>query len=172
MSIDIKDKSNKTYVILGAPGSATSFISKALEDQGIKMNNPHSGIYEPFFEDRQFVKLNTRILRRAGGSWIYPPSEEAIKAVDAKDEIIKKIARRKSKFWGFKDPRTSLTAKKYLPHLEGDVYLICCFRRPSKNLESWERSGTVKSVKDKRRLLNHINKSIISAIKEFCELGE
>ena len=148
----------KTYIVLGVPHSATSFISKSLEETGVQMNND----LRKYYEDSSFVELNTRILSKAGGSVSYPPKEEKILGLDF-DEDIKRILEKD--LGGWKDPRTSLTVKKYFPHLDGDVYLICCFRKPQKIIESFEKDN--KSIK--RKTIDLINKSIISAIKEFCE---
>jgi len=169
MSIEIRDKSPKTFIVLGAPSSATSLVSKALEAQGVEMHNSQSPRWKRFYEDRRFRMLNQRILRAAGGDDTHLPSEKAIMAVDCEDEMRKIINSRKGKMWGWKGPRNSLTLKKYLPLLDDDVYLICCFRTPPKVLRSWQRSGKPKGV-DRRKFLDHYNNSIISIIKEFCGL--
>ncbi|MBN1168256.1 hypothetical protein JXA63_00040 [Candidatus Woesebacteria bacterium] len=160
MSIKINNKEDKTYIVLGAPHSATSFISKILEESGVEMNNNMDKLYQ----DYTFWSTNVRILKKAGGSWDKPPSEKKILATKQDHRIKKHIKRKKSKMWGFKDPRTSLTIKKYLPHLDGDVYLICCFRKPKKILTR------NRSKKVTKKLLDRYNRSIISAIKEFVEL--
>lgn len=170
MSIQIRDKSDKTFVVMGAGGSATSFVSKMLEEGGVDMNNPKTGNKKFFFEDRDFVNTNVRILHRAGGDWTQPPSEEAIMEVDMDAEMKKRISSKEGKkMWGFKDPRTSLTGLKWLPYLKGDVYLICCFRIPEKHIASWENSGKITNP-DKEGLYKRINSSIVKIIKEFCKL--
>ena len=83
------------------------------------------------------------------------------------DRIKKKIKKYKSKSWGFKDPRTCLTLKRYLPHLDGDTYLICCFRKPDKVMARWKRDGLKSGSKE---LVDKFNKALISAIEEFVEL--
>jgi len=168
MSIEMHDKSDKTYIVLGAPGSATSLISKALEEQGVDMGNCKRSDKEKFYENREFVNFNTKILHSSGGWWGDPPSEEAIDKLDFDNRIQKKIKKyKKSPMWGFKDPRASLTIRKYLKHLEGDVYLICCFRKPEGVIARWKRDGLVTASKE---LVDRFNQSIINAIKEFVEL--
>lgn len=164
MGIKISNKEDKTYVVLGVPHSATSFTTKALKDQGINFKVNTRDVYQ----DIEFVILNERILSKAGGSWYNPPSEEKILAVEYDINIKRYIESRKDKFWGCKDPRASLTIKKYLPHLDGDVYLICCFRKPEKVIESYKNEKHGEKVD--KKLVDHYNKSIISAIKEFVGL--
>lgn len=162
MSIEIRNKESKTYMVIGAPHSATSFISKALEEQGVDMGNDMKGLYQNY----DMLSSNRKMIRNAGGYWWDPPSEEEI-IKNTVSNIEKKIERNKAKFWGFKDPRTSLTAKAWFPYLDGDVYLICCFRKPEKVVESYKDLDS----RVNRELIDHYNKSIISAIKEFVELG-
>jgi len=171
MTIKIHDKHPKTYVILGAPGTATSLISKALEEQGIDMGNTKGYGRTKFYENKEFEDLNKEIIEAAkkleGTKDL--PSEESIMAVDFEDKIKKIIKKHKGEFWGWKDPKNSLTLKKFLPHLEGDVYLICCFRKPYHLLHmyNWYRNRT---RKENRGIMNTNNRSIISIIKEFCKL--
>ena len=161
MSTNIHDKDDKTYIVLGAPHSATSFIAKCLEDAGVSMGSNMAKLYQ----DSNFVYINQQMIRQAGGRWNKPPSEKKILAIDLSQRIVKLIKWKKKKFWGFKDPRTSLTAKAYFPHLDGDAYLICCFRKPDKVVKSF---GGNKGVN--RKLIDRYNRSIVSAIKEFCKL--
>ena len=164
MTIKIHDKSDKTYVVVGAPGSATSFISKALEEQGVEMGNE-----DKFYQNKEFEQLNREILGAAGGGGANPPHEEMIMLVDADSKIKKLIKKFKKRFWGWKDPQTSFTLKKYLPHLDGDVYLICTFRKPKHHLNKldWYRSA---NEAENKELLDKYNLAIIDGIKEFCEL--
>jgi hypothetical protein len=110
MSVLITDKSPKTYVVLGCPGSGTSFLAKALHDQGVDMGTTNM----EFYENLDFVKLNQEIMGGVTGR---------IK------EVINKY---KKQFWGFKDPQSAFTIDKILPHLEDDVYLVCIFRKPER----------------------------------------
>ena len=156
------NKEDKTYVILGAPHSATSFVAKALQDAGIEIGNDMSYLHQ----DSAFVYLNKEILAQAGGDWKNPPKEKDIMKVDFDKQIKLLIEKKKGKFWGWKDPSTSLTIKKYLPHLDGDVYFICCFRKPQKIVDSYGKKDKLIT----RKLIDRFNKSLISVVKEFCDL--
>jgi len=144
MTIKIKNQEEKTYIVMGSPNSATSFISKCLNNNGVKMGN----MYKDFYEDYDFSNLNKLIIRNGN---IY------------KDKIQELIKRKKSKFWGWKDPRTAFTIEEYLPHLDNDVYLICCFRKPAKILKSWKGRYS-------KELIDSYNRAIIKAVKRFCIL--
>lgn len=167
MSIKIDDEGRKTYVILGAQHSATSFISKLLEESGVKMGNTN----RLFYENRKFIDLNREIIKKAGG---HVPDEADILAVDVKDKIVNLIEESRAPFWGWKDPLTSLTAKKYLPYLEEDVYLICCFRKPKRVVESHIRREPKYGQRHRRKRLrarvDAFNRAILRAIRTFCEL--
>ena len=143
MSINIKNKEDKVYIVLGTPHSATSYISKLLNDAGVKMH-PDS---KEFYEDSDFVKLNQKIFKNKNN-------------YDFSDKIKSLIKKRASKMWGWKDPKTAFTLDKYLPHLEGDVFLICCFRKPKKVLESWIRS---RKTSEGRELLDKYNNALLAA---------
>lgn len=164
MSINIHNKEDKAYMILGAPHSATSFIAKALKACGVTMRfNMMS-----FFQSAKVVELNDKILRKAGGRWNDPPSEENILKTDFEDEIKRVISEKKEKMWAIKDPRFSLTGKKFLKHMEGDVYLICCFRKPRRVIESYKYHRKKEYID--KKFVDKYNKSIIKIIKDFCEL--
>ena len=81
------------------------------------------------------------------------------------DEIKALIQRKRAKFWGWKDPRNAFTVDNYLPHLDGDVYLICCFRKPDKILKSWKG-------KHSKELIDSYNRNIIKSVKKFVELED
>lgn len=179
MSIKIRNKEDKTYVVLGAPKSATSFISKMLEENGVEMHNDKRRGRLEYYEDSEFIDLNVKILRSTGRSekrygLKRPPKEKLVLETNFNEEIQSLIKKRKSSRWGWKDPRTALTIKKFLPYLDGDTYLICCFRKPNKITEStrlWNIAGAKGKGLSKEKI-DKYNKSIISAIKEFCELED
>ncbi|MBA7709205.1 hypothetical protein ES703_118117 [subsurface metagenome] len=102
-------------------GSATSLIAGGLHKFGVNMGKELLGgagskIKTPHFENMDFLRLNGRILKTAGGSWDNPPPEKKILALKKRFEPeIKKLVREKSGLWGWKDSRTTLTIKLYLP---------------------------------------------------------
>lgn len=164
----IMDKADKAYLVVGCHGSATSLVITGLKKCGITIGNY---VIQDVAEDRYFKEMNQRILRRAGGTWYDPPSEEAILAVDVEEDIKALLTSYGGGMWAVKDPRASLTGKKYLPHLEGDVYLFCCFRKPERLVASLKRKsdGYVDEYIDKE-LVDKYNRSIVRLIEEFCEL--
>jgi len=147
MSIKIRSKEPKTYIVMGAPHSATSFISKILHENGVDMNPSD----EKYYEDNQFAYFNL-CMEKKNKEW--------------PGHMKKLIRKRQKKFWGWKDPKTAFTLDKYLPHLKNDVYLICCFRKPSRVLRSWRRS---RKAKEGRGLLDKYNNALLKSIKYFLE---
>jgi len=120
---------DKTILVLGMHRSGTSVVAGLLNILGVKMGdnlipkdvNNVSGYYE----DAEFHELNREILHAAGGNWHQPPSEEAINKQINFNHKIKKLVENKQGLWGWKDPRTVLTANLYVPHLTNPVLVIC-----------------------------------------------
>ena len=167
MSIEIHDQTKKVFVVAGASHSATSLVSKGLQENGINMHVP-KGEQAIYYEDLMFVELNKRIIENAGGGDFDTPPHEKIIAPGFEEDI--KIAiktRDDSYMWGWKDPRNAFTAQKYFPYLEGDVYFIACFRKPQRTVDSWNRRYlthyTADDVKD-------VHRRIIKQIEAFSEL--
>lgn len=166
--------SKHTYVILGMHRSGTSFIAKALNDMGVNMGSRllPANKWNPqgHFENLDFVELNTDILEKAGGSWRDVPTDEAVTiAGDKFREAIKEVIKKsKDDLWGVKDPRFTLTANLFLPHLmeEEDLYLVCIFRKPKKVAESLKRRSGLPLDKG-LNLARQYNERIIKVIKNF-----
>lgn len=170
MSITIHDKSPKTYIILGMHKGGTSFISKALHKIGIDMGD----IDGRHYEDKNFLEFSKKILEKAGGDSMNPPTQKDIeKAVTENVDELKKLIKSKP-FWGFKDPQSALTIKPMLPYFKDDVYLICVFRKPSKVADSLSRSKShikrYKMTREKSMKLTHnYYNNILSTIKSFLK---
>ena len=131
------NREQKIYVVLGPHRSGTSFLARCLQQAGVAMAG-----HPARCEDIQFVKLNQAILRDAGGLWRNPPPEEAIhEAALAHEGEISSLLSRRDAFWGWKDPQQPLTVREFLPHLSGDAYLICTFRKPEQIGASLKRIG-------------------------------
>lgn len=170
MSYEIRDKADKVYMVVGCHGSATSLIVQGLRKCDIAMGR---WLIEKVYEPAAIRKLNNRILEAAGGSWYDPPSEEAILRLHFGEEIQSVLRQYDSEtMWGFKDPRLSLAGRLYLPHLNGDSYLFCCFRRPDRLLESlsrrWRERPWIEHIN--KELIDRYNRGIVSLIEDFCEL--
>lgn len=162
---------NKTFIVLGMHRSATSLVAGGLKKMDINMGKKLLGADKsnPFghFEDRVFMKLNTKILEQAGGSWDNPPSETNI--IEAGKELSGEIRELTNKqgLWGWKDPRTTLTIKCYLPYLE-NPHFICCFRKPlevAKSLQKREGWSIDKGIE----LTKEYNKRLLRFLEEITE---
>ncbi len=158
----------KTFIVLGMHRSATSLVAGGLKRMGVNMGNKLLGADESnlfgHFEDKKFMELNKKILRKAGGSWDNPPAEANI--IKAGKELLKEIKELTNKIglWGWKDPRTTLTIKCYLPYLE-NPHFICCFREPSEVAKSLRiREGW--SINKGIELTREYNKRLLQFLEE------
>jgi len=171
---------SNTYIVCGTYRSATSFITHCLENAGIYMGKDMLGKSstnpEGHFENMDFLRLNEKILEKAGGSWCKPPSREAIKAVIPKFrvEIEELIANTRVPFWGWKDPRNCLTVEFILPYITGDKYLVCIFRNPTKVIHSLTTKYRVDNEKMTEEMATNItttyNRRLLDTIKSFLGL--
>lgn len=166
---NITNKLPKTYVVLGMHRSGTSFITKSLLDQGVDMGKLSTEDELTLYEDKEFGELNNRIIEKAGGTWDEPPKEEDIVLAGQffKEDIKALLAKRKSSFWGWKDPRTVITFPAYAPYLEGDMYLVCMFRKPRYVVRSLRSRNKELSAADYLELTQEYNQRIISIVKKF-----
>lgn len=162
----------KTFIVLGMHRSATSFVACGLHQAAVFMGDkflpPNRGNEKGYFEDLGFVQLNDLILHRAGGSWDKPPSEKAI--IDAgkslAPDIKKKIEENNcSPFWGWKDPRNTLTVKCFLPYVK-NPHFIACFRDPAEVAKSLKRRDGM-ATKDGLKLARIYNQRLIKFLGEW-----
>ena len=161
----------KTVIVLGMHRSGTSMVSGILQYLNVDMGEDLLGKQwsNPLghFEDLDFLNLNQEILASAGGSWNNPPKYEEIIALKDKyklaiQELInRKNIRNSSKYWGWKDPRTSLTIDLYLPYIS-HPYVIWCHRDPGAISISLQNRNQVQPSKS-LTLTNYYN----NQIKEF-----
>jgi len=111
------------------------------EELGFDTNNG-----EPHFENVRFVALNDEILKRLGGSWNsppeFPPGWEALPEIAALTGQAKKLIKRLSvqNYWGWKDPRNSLTLP-FWRRIVPDLKLIICLRNPLEVAHSLRKRG-------------------------------
>ena len=163
-------KKNRTFIVLGMHRSGTSLIAGGLNKSGINMGEKLLGANEwnpkGHFENEEFIELNDRILAEAGGSWDNPPSEEAIlKAGEKlKDEIKVVVDRNKGRLWGWKDPRTTLTIKCYLPYIE-HPFFITCWRKPLDVAKSLNKRNGM-PIEQGVKIAKEYNKRLIEFIYE------
>lgn len=157
----INDKSPKTYVVLGAHRSGTSFIAKALQMAGIRLVGNDDNCYE----DPDFLRFNRTILDEAYANGTSLVDHEILQelALKHKDEFLELIETKKSQMWGWKDPVQLRTLEPLLDCLTDDVYLICVFRKPERcaksHQEMWGTNDGANVTKEyARRLIKVIEK--------------
>ena len=130
-----------------------------------------------YWENWDFVHLNDEILAEAGGSWHAPPvgnwwrNEGRFDSLRvAAEQLIEKFA--DQKYWGWKDPRTSLTLPFWLrvdsltmPFWSGtgdEFKIVVCLRHPLEVSQSLRDRQTAPSsagmdlwLSYNRSILNH-----------------
>ena len=173
-----KKPEKKCFIVLGMHRSATSLTAKALATQiymGEKFLPPHPTNPHGFYEDQDIIKLNNKILQMAGGLWYKPPSEEAILAVRPRiEEQIKALMEKKfsdKHFYGWKDPRTTLTIKLFMPYLH-NPHFIACFRDPLKTAKSLATREHSFSLPQCLELTKVYNQRMLKFLSEYSGSGE
>lgn len=182
-----KNTTIKTIVVLGFPRSATSLIAKSLStqvDMGKDLLLPNAGNPKGYYESKQFITMNERILAAAGGDWCHPPSEAAIQNCSyAFAEEIAELVRSRNeeskstysidssedRLWGWKDPRTTLTAEVWLPHLT-NPHFVCCFRNPNDAAKSLSNLVPHISFQEAIELSLCYNERMLKFLRKFCLL--
>jgi hypothetical protein len=170
-------------VVTGMHRTGTSMIAKMLRLGGLWLGDDEDMIDaapdnpEGFFEHAQLVRLNDELLEAVGGAWDHPPRVGPIAADDPRvarlaetaQGVIAELSR--SEPWGWKDPRTSLTASFWLD-LAPDLRFVICVRHPlevalslkrrnqisySLGLGLWERyyASLLDAVPARQRLVTH-----------------
>lgn len=124
---------SKCFIVVGMHGSATSLVAAGLHSQVRWPCEPPAEDRRWLCEDRRMVRLNEMILRSAGGTWRQPPGHERVLAQAERFSasmcrLVREL-RGDADLWGWKDPRTTLTAELWLPHVE-NPHLIAVFRQP------------------------------------------
>ncbi len=162
---------SQSIIVLGMHRSGTSTIARILSEAGVNMGQRLMGANEsnPFghYENRDFVELNDKILKQAGGSWNLPPEMENINILQREftKEIKECINRNKKHIWGWKDPRSCLTINLFHKYLENPAYIIC-HRDSSEIAKSlWNREGI--NIEDGINIANHYKKELANFIKDI-----
>jgi hypothetical protein len=134
---------HSTAVCVIGPGRAgTSMTMRALNLLGVHAG-PEEGLVEPgpggpkgFWERREIIKLNDRLLRKQGGSWRNPPRlapgwEATNELADEREQARAMLeeAFAGHDLWGWKDPRVSLTTA-FWQALVPDLRFVICLRNP------------------------------------------
>ncbi len=132
--------------IAGMHRSGTSMITKLLNESGLYLGlesdliPPGPGNPEGFWENRRFVRINSRILRELGGGWDYPPpipddwNDARLAPLREKAEpVVADFADHEP--WGWKDPRNCLTLPFWQPMLTS-ARVVVVVRNPLEVAES------------------------------------
>jgi hypothetical protein len=186
--------------ITGMHRSGTSMITRALHDSGLHLvgtdaeelieaaeDNP-----EGFWEHKAIRDCNDELLEAAGGAWDNPP---ALPPVAVDDPRVAHVAKASTAVlavlaehdhWGFKDPRTCLTAAYWLD-LEPELHFVICVRHPievalslrrrnqssySLGLALWERyyATVLDQVPRDRRIVTHYDTFFVDPEGEMSRL--
>lgn len=132
------------------------------EELGFDSNNG-----EPHYENVRFVALNDEILSRLGGSWNNPPEFSAgwerMPEVETLTRQAKKLIKRFSvqNYWGWKDPRNSLTAP-FWRRLIPDLKLVICLRNPLEVAHSLRKRGDLLGIPSSQLWLTYY-RELVSA---------
>ena len=164
----------KTFIVLGMHRSATSLSAQGLHRCGVHMGERLLGSHESnkygHWEDIDFVYLNDQILKAAGGSWDNPPLElEILNAGLLMSQKIKDFVEHKQRdpFWGWKDPRTTLTIRCFMPYLT-NPHFIACYRKPKEVAESLNKRDGI-PIKKGIEICKTYNARMKSFLSEFVE---
>lgn len=140
--------------VTGMHRSGTSMVARVLRAGGLHLGSdddllpPAPDNPEGFFEHAGFVRLDDELLHATGGSWDRVPH---LPPRSADDERVAPLRPRAEALvadmaaagaWGWKDPRTALTARFWLDLLP-DVRFVVCLRHPFEVARSLKkRNGT------------------------------
>lgn len=171
-----KVQGNKIVCIAGMHRSGTSMVSRMLISCGLytgsseKIIPPRPDNSAGFWENVDFVNLNDRILNELGGGWDYFPSSvkegwENDKRFNHYREIALSIINsfKRANFWGWKDPRNSLTLPFWL-NLFPDMKVIVCLRNPLEVATSLQKRN-YSSIHFGLKLWEIYNRQLISYVQ-------
>ena len=121
--------------IAGMHRAGTSMVARALRMCGLDLGAdehfapPAPDNTEGYWEDLRFVAWNERILDAFGGAWDAVPTCPRAWAADERlvsmRAEVDAMAAARQEPWGWKDPRTSLTAPFWNARLPGLRFVIC-----------------------------------------------
>ncbi len=153
----VKDAAGTVCCISGMHRSGTSMVARLLNLCGLYLGeeeeliNPSADNPEGFWENTHFLVMNDHILEALGGSWDLPPtpeegwehSTELIHLRGPAEELILKY--KGQPFWGWKDPRNSLTLPFWKSLCSG-IKTVICLRNPAEVARSLQRRGGTTDV--------------------------
>jgi O-antigen biosynthesis protein len=160
--------------IVGMHRSGTSMVARMLNLCGVELGNekdlrPAAGDNpDGFWENINFIGINEKILSKLGASWDYPPIlesgwETSSMFDECRQEAVSLINFMSSHpFWGWKDPRTSLTLPFWM-ELIPDLKMIICLRNPTEVAHSLAHRNNF-SYKFSMDLWRDYNQALFSGI--------
>lgn len=134
----------KCIIVLGMHRSGTSAVTKAVESLGVNLGDNLIPAAEDnkkgFFEDRQIIDINDRLLKLAGMKW-YSVEEFPTYILDSPQGKSLEVEARRlicnrleiNNIWGFKDPRCSRLLpfwQNVLGPLDVEVGFLMVLRNP------------------------------------------
>lgn len=159
-------------IVLGCHASGTSLVSHLMIQLGVHMGNHFIGPVRgfPVYEDGDFVRMNARIMKDAGGNWSNPPLVRRVKATAGKPYFAKAIPqliakKTQKKVWGWKDPRTSITIPAYHEHLQSPHYVTVFRDRRAVAKSILKRGPSAKNLHQWMDVASKYNE----AIRQFLE---
>ncbi|PIP86572.1 hypothetical protein COV42_03020 [Candidatus Campbellbacteria bacterium CG11_big_fil_rev_8_21_14_0_20_44_21] len=126
-------KKDKTIIVLGPPRSGTSLISSMLGILGVDMGRVSPSVKsnpKGDWEDLDFMALNKKIIDRANQKYKgkgIPLKQDILDLKPVFENKIKNLVVKKSenkKYWGWKDPHTTLTIDLFLPYINHPYVII------------------------------------------------
>jgi hypothetical protein len=161
--------------------SATSLVTKGLFKAkvhiGSNVLSPDSGNPHGYWEDTHWLNLNKHILALAGGDWYNIPHEADILKVGERADIkgeIKRLVKEREKYplWGFKDPRTTLTIRVYMPYLVNPHFIVC-FRSPTEIAKSlYRRNPQIGDMAHHLKLAKEYNRRLLAFLQEMVDMND
>jgi hypothetical protein len=173
MGYKITDPTPKRYFVLGCPESATSFIAKALQDQGVEMG--YKGKNEWCMEDPTVVAANNSSLNWYDRDLLNPPflnngtRTNPTHHIHFNPYLIEWYRALDLPLAGAKDPRFAFTFHTLAPELNNDDYLIAVFRKPSKIAKGWAKRLNRRIDQQLLNLIWHYQQSTIDQIHAFLK---
>jgi hypothetical protein len=186
--------------VAGMHRSGTSMITRMLNLCGLFLGNesdllpPAPDNPEGFWEHARFVQINDEILSTLGGSWDIPPEmkpnwEDSLGLAILREqaqELIQQFSQHD--FWGWKDPRNSLTLP-FWQRLIPDLKVVVCIRNPLEvaqslshrnqfseifSLKLWQiyNQRLISSSEVEHRLITHYITPFFNPVQELSRILE
>jgi hypothetical protein len=121
-SVSTNEGGRRIVVVLGSGRSGTSLCAKILSELGVRMDatlhRPNEMNPEGYFEDREIVEINRRLLEKLSPIPSLPPRSDLPRSALQQDlnrlrDYLQERTSAAPETWGFKDPRVSLVLPYY-----------------------------------------------------------